>query len=461
MFDDNRSNLSKHINNFSAALKSQNPLCVFDPSVVSDAISHLDLEYRERIFGPFMTLWAFLLQCLDVDKSCKNAVAQLLAFRKSNGLPLISIGTGGYCLARSRLPLDFFIRVAQSIADRLSSATDQNWLWMGSKVKVVDGTTISICDTKKNAAEFPKLSLQKNGVGFPLVRTLGIFSLSTGVLQNLAIGGCKGKGTGEQTLLNRLWGSFSEGETLLGDALFSSFTILVSAKTRGVKVVTELKKSRGQKLKGRSTDRLIHLDKPKHKPEYLSEKEFLEMPMSILVRILTITIAPKGFRPKKKYILTTYVDKKAISSDNIKELYRRRWAVEINIRYLKTQMGMEIINAKSPDMVKKTIWVYMIAYNLVRTFMITAAVKYDRIPSELSFETTIKLLRAFRGNGQVTKGDLSTIITAIAACRVGNRGERYEPRALKRRRKPYSNLMESRPLAKSRLYKRAKAKKKL
>jgi hypothetical protein len=48
-------------------------------SAIKLAISEVKIKYKKRLFDPFITLWAFLSQVLDSDKTCHNAVSKIIA----------------------------------------------------------------------------------------------------------------------------------------------------------------------------------------------------------------------------------------------------------------------------------------------------------------------------------------------------------------------------------------------
>src|SRR5215470_8262945 len=62
-------------------------------------------KYRQRVFCPLVTLWAWLSQCLSQDKSMREAVTRILANRVMTGLPACSAATASYAEARARFPL--------------------------------------------------------------------------------------------------------------------------------------------------------------------------------------------------------------------------------------------------------------------------------------------------------------------------------------------------------------------
>jgi hypothetical protein len=49
-------------------------------STIKEAIDELKIKYYRRLFDPFVTIWAFLSQVLDTDKSCHNAVSRVIAW---------------------------------------------------------------------------------------------------------------------------------------------------------------------------------------------------------------------------------------------------------------------------------------------------------------------------------------------------------------------------------------------
>jgi len=196
-------------------------------------------DHRERLYTPTLTLTMFLGQAMSADRSCQSAVDQPIASQLLAGLPAGSAKTGGYCIARGRLPLPMVSTLAHQSGALPSAQAPKSWLWRGRHVKLVDGTTVSMPDTEENPAGFPQHSAQEPGVGFPLVRILGVMSLSNGALLNAAIGPFKGKGTGEHGLFRSLQESFVAVDIVLGDRYFCSYFLIADMLKRGVDVLFE------------------------------------------------------------------------------------------------------------------------------------------------------------------------------------------------------------------------------
>lgn len=66
------------------------------------------------------------------------------------------------------------------------------------------------------------------------------------------------------------------------------------------------------------------------------------------------------------------MDKTIYPTLEIVGLYYQRWDVELDLRHLKTTLGMDVLRCKTPAMVRKEIHVYLLAYNLLRSLMWSA-----------------------------------------------------------------------------------------
>jgi len=429
--------------------------------LVFELIKELDLSFRARIFTPYTTIILFLSQVFNEDGTCIFAIACFISSQITKHTKQCALNTGSFCKAKARLP----IALVESLARRIGQTTEKSygsrWMWKHGRVKVVDGTGVSMPETPANLAVFPRHSGRTAQVGFPVGRVVAVFSLSTGTLIDLAIAGWKGKGTGETSLLHKLWHCFAPGETILGDGLYASFWIVAYAQSRGNHIVAELPHRSHWRVKQRKEDQCITIRKPDKKADCLTQDEFDALPSQINVRIVKVRCAPKGFRVKTKFVLTTHLSSGGVNISDIADLYKRRWEVETNLRSLKTILGMDVLKGKSPDMVKKEIWVHMLAYNLIRAAMAEIGRSAKRLPTSLSFQLTQQLIAItymMQLFGVTTRNAAGEILKLGSSIEVGNRPDRYEPRAVKRRKKNFTFLTEPRTNAKYRLYKKFKGK---
>ena len=394
----------------------------------------------DTIYTPLVVLRLFLLQVLNQDGSCKAAVARFLIERIANGETEVSNSSGPYCVARKRLPLDLLMDAVREIAAQVINLGNM-WTWYGYDVYMVDGTTVLLPDTEENQDEFPQQKNQKPGLGFPIVRLCALISLATGTLVDYALAPYEGKGTGETSLFSRMMGPLNKGSLLLADRYYATFAIitLLFLKDVPVLMINHAKRivdySTGTVL-GKN-DHLIEWIKPVIKPIWMTQEDYDKLPNSVIVR---------EFRVKGIDYVTTLLDHKKFNKKEMADLYQQRWNVEVDLRSLKTYMGMEMLGCLTPEMIKKEIAVYFMAYNLIRSIIAQSAIIHEKHPRNISFAGAVQLIVAGATNMvnmviQFTIDMVNIILHAISTNTIGNRKQPTQPRAIKRRPKPYPLLM--------------------
>lgn len=436
------------------------PFAEFLPAEqVEQALQQENVSFRDRLFSPLVTLWVFLSQVLDPDHSCRAAVARFCAWRAARGLAACSANAGAYCKARGRLPEGVLARLARVTGRMTQDQAPVAWRWQGHHVKVIDGTTLSMPDTPANQQAYPQLGTQQPGSGFPMARVVVLFALAVGTVLDAALGRCRGKGTGETALFHTLQHNLEPGDLLLADRYYGSYWELALAQRGGWEMVCRLHQRRqpdfrcGQRL-GRA-DHVVHWTKPK-RPEWLDEATYDALPDKLLVRELRVRVPHVGFRTRVLVVATTLLDPETFPQQDVALLYRVRWYAELDLRALKQTLQMDILRGQSPEMVRKEVWAHLLAYNLLRGLLAESALALGRLPWELSFKGALQTVNAFAAVlWTATAEELVTLcqrlVAAILQHRVGQRPNRYEPRARKRRPKKFPPLTEPRQKARARL----------
>ena len=186
----------------------------------------------------------------------------------------------------------------------------------------------------------------------------------------------------------------------------------------------------------------------------MDKETYDQTPKSLTLRQVEVDVEEPGFRVDSLVVVTTLTDAKAHTAVDISELYFQRWHVELDIRATKCTLGMDVLRCKSPEMVRKEIWTCLLAYNLIRRTMLQAAKGSGLSPRQLSFTAAMQAMAA--SWVVLPTLDASTIATLIAVhiegltgVIVGNRPDRVEPRAVKRRPKPIRYLTMKRDEARS------------
>ena len=418
----------------------------------------------KAVYTPPVTLWAMLSQMLFTgeQRSCVAAVVRVAAFYALLGREVCSTNTGADCRARAKVPEGLVRRLTLQVARDCEAQAPAAWRWKGRNVRLVDGTTFSMPDTVENQAEYPQSTVQAEGLGFPILRAVALCSLATGMVLALACGPYAGKETGETALLRTLFDALSRGDVVLADRYFGGWFMLALLQALGVDFVSrlhQLRKAdfpRGRRLgKG---DHVVWWPKPE-RPEWMDQETYDRLPQQIEVRELHVNVDVPGFRTESLVVVTSLLDPKEYSRDDLASLYRRRWVVELHLRDIKTAMQLDVLRCKTPAMVRQELWTGLLVYNLIRQSMLQSAHQTERQPDELSFTATMQMLAntwltaavVVDENGAAADPLVTLRVIHGGSHRVGNRPDRVEPRAVKRRPKPHPLLTKPRAQARAAL----------
>jgi Transposase DDE domain len=415
-------------------------------------------QWRSRIYTPWITLSMFLSQILSSDHSCGDALGRFQKYRKDCGMPPVADNTASYCEARQRLPEEVVWELARRSGQSIHKKADVQWLFQGRTVKLLDGSTVIMPDTEANQAEYPQSPSQKPGLGFPIARILLVISLAVGTVLEAAVGPYQGKQASELGLLRQISGAFQPGDIALADRFFCSYWVITDSQARGVDIIFRLHQTRKTDFRrGRRLgpdDHIVTWPKAQ-RPDWMSPAEYATMPKELKLREIRVRIKDRKKRTREIVIVTTLLDATKYPASSLGDLFRQRWHAELDIRSLKSTMGMEMLRTKSPDMVRKEIGMHLLAYNLIRGVMAEAARGRDVQPRELSFNGARQTVRAFEETHlyepKEIAADFPLLLDLISQKRVGDRPDRHEPRAIKRRPKPYHLLTIPRAQAKRRI----------
>jgi hypothetical protein len=407
---------------------------------------------RQRIYSVRRLFWAFLYQVLNPHCPCREVVRQIQAFFDLHNLGPIGQGTGGYCTARDRFPRDRLPRIRHAVAahaQKVLPLAQQHW--HGWNPKVIDGTTIKLPDTAPNQRAYPQSRSQRPGCGFPLMKLVGLFSLTSGALLDYTSGN---KHHAEQALLHKLFCRLVPRDLVLADRGFCSYVLLALLGRRQVAGLLRLHAAKpadlrqGKRLGKR--DRLFTWRKPLGKSRYLSRTLWQRLAKELTVRVVRFQFHVPGYRAESVTLVTTLLDPKLYPAHDLARLYARRWQIELWFRDLKTTLGMEELRCQSPKMLHKELEMFLIAYNLIRALGAEASAGYEVPLDRISFKGTVAATRQYSivmaqaRSQKKRRALLADLLRVIALDQVPHRPGRREPRAVKRRPKPYALLNKPR-----------------
>ena len=402
---------------------------------------------RSAIFSAPIVLWAFLAQVLRDGKgaACASAVAEIAAYRQQTGQRVPSGDTGDSCRARAKLNEGALRHLVRGAAKDLDQQAPKLWRWHGRVAKLIDGFTFTMLDTGENQKAFPQAKTQKSGMGFPIVRACVVISLATAAIVDLAVGPDAGKQTGETALLREILSALDPGDVAVFDRYFCSFMMLAILKLRGVDSCARLHPCRDNEFcrtqKLGEHDYRVTWTRPS-RPSWMSPELYEQIPQTLTLREVEFVVRVPGRRTETLTVMTTLTDPEAFPAEDIAELFGYRWNVELDIRVLKQTLGLNHVSCKTPAMVRRHLWVTLLAYNLIRKVMACAAAVHDKQPRQLGFTMACQtILSSYMllatGACKDTPQYWQSALERIAANQVANRPGRIEPRVLKRRRHHY------------------------
>jgi len=403
---------------------------------------------RDRCWNLRLVFWTFLWQIAQAGASCREAIRQAQALCQAGGAAPPPDATSPYCQARAGLPTQRLQEIHDGLVQDARAATAAGDLWLGREVRVVDGSCVTAPDTAENQKAFPQQSVQKPGCGFPIIRLVGLLNLATGLLDAWATGQWRQH---EMTLVQTLWDELRPGTVLLGDRGFCSWGLLAQCRQRNVEAVFRVKGAvrrdfrRGRRLS--QHERLVTWRKPAQRPVTVRPVEWNALPEVLTLRLVRCRVGLPGFRTTQVILVTTLLDSAQYPPAALGQLYFRRWAMELTLRNLKTTLQMDMLSCKTPAMLERELRLHILVHNLVRRLMLEAARRHRVALERISFAGALAAARRYsealaQARSQRRRRQLlDDLFRVLAADRVPARPGRREPRAIKRRPKPYPRLM--------------------
>jgi hypothetical protein len=407
---------------------------------------------RERVFSLRLTFECFVWQVLKPKTACREVVRHVQALFRLHGRGWIDEDDSAYIQARLRLPCERLERAVGATAQAADRRAGTGGQLNGRPVKVADGSSTQLPDTRANQKRYPQSPVQKPGCGFPILKFMVLFSLCSGAVLNVMMGNLHDH---DLRLLHGLWEALKEGDILLGDRAFGEFTCLAALPSLlKVDVVARLHQCR--KADFRKAQRLSKHEglfswtKGSTRSEVLSAKEWGLLPGQITVRLIRFTATIRGFRGRRITLVTSLLDPKLYPAEQLIALYARRWRLELCLRDLKTTMGLEQLRCQTPAMAEKELLAYLVAHNLIRCVMAEAVALYQVDLERVSFKGSVDALRQYsnaigQARNQKMRAQLwQDLLLNLARDLVPHRPGRLEPRVVKRRPKNFGWLTKPR-----------------
>jgi hypothetical protein len=416
-------------------------------------------RFYERLYTPLIVVWCFVFQRLNADHSLDAVVAHVSSgavdhLDDRHQVPVSerieSQSTAAYAKARKRLPLAVLEGVVQQLAQAADQYLGDGARWHGHPVALLDGTTLLARPESELVKRYGQAQNQHGTAYWVVIRAVAAFCLQTASLLWVADGS---QHESEQVLAKSVLARLAPNTVCVGDSAFGIFSVAQAARHYNVLTLLRLTTSRARALaKGRM---LSGEDRPMQWAPSKADQSDPTMSLApISGRLIYQRIERDGFRPVDLYIFTTLLDQSEYSVEELLALYGRRWHVELDLRYVKSTLDLDLLTGKSVAMVQKELWAGLASYNLVRACMTMAAQRADLTPLSLSFakcwrriKRALSALRPTDTTDEVAKR-LRRLLSSLAQCRLQKRELfRVEPRAVRRRPVVYPALKGSRAKA--------------
>jgi hypothetical protein len=378
---------------------------------------------RDRLLTPVVTTHLALARALHGG----TAITHL---RQLAG---VTFTPSAYCQAIARLPESFFDLLQTLVTNRLGQDRRGD-RWLGHQLFLIDGSSVSMPDTPQLQAAFGRPTGQACGCGFPVAHLLVLFEAATGYLRKTILAPLR---THDLAHAAATHPELRPGDVLVGDRAFGSFAHLSLLQSRGRHGSFRLHQRRPRPA---ARDHLTTYTKPQERPSWMTAEEFAALPSALTVREVRVRVRTPGRRVRQLALVTTLLDRRLYPARELARVYERRWQVEVNLRSLKVTLGMDVLRSKTTDGVRKEVWVFGLAYNLVRRVMRAAADRQQVNIDRISFVDALRWLR------QAGKEERVPVLVVHP-----HRPGRFDPRVRKRRPKQYPLMQRPRAVLKQEL----------
>jgi hypothetical protein len=353
--------------------------------------------FYDRLWTPPITLWYFIWQGLRL----KQTLEAVLTDARRGGADALSSGptplsqalrskaTTAYAKARQRLPLDW----VRSAFTQLSGALlhSSGGRPQDLPVELLDGSTKRLRPYGDIADHFPAHRTRRQRSYWCVARVVVSFCAATGLATAALLGSLH---LSEQALAVQLILERAARVLYVGDRNFGVWRVVRAAFQSNGQALVRLTKVRARSLLGKK-HRTAFLDLAlRWSPTSHDQADAGLLRLPVPGRLVIIQAQRKGYRAQTLYLFTTLTDGLTYPPQRLLQLYGWRWQVELDYRTLKSTMQMDQSETKSADMVRKEFYAGLMAYNLVRSLMSSAAEQSHCPPTALSFTKIHGLLAA-------------------------------------------------------------------
>lgn len=404
--------------------------------------------WRTRQLPPAVTVRSMVHRSLHPDRSIAAVVADLVA---SGICSAVTLTDSAWCQARSTLPIGLMVELRRRTADVMRDRFGKDHLTFARPVFIGDGSTLSMPDESALVEAFGYADGKHGPSRFPVARITFLTLAGVEAIWDYRLDDYR---CDENAQLHDMWHILPVGAILILDRKFSSFYNLAKLPQRRIDVVTRLHQRRDphrlitEGVRIGPNEWIVPL---KLAPQLRRKYDDPSLPQIVRVRLIR-TAYHKGGKRHTLWLVTTLLDPDRYPRSKVVALYRRRWGIETRIASVKVTLELTVLRSKTVPNVHAEVEAALLGHNLVWS-LIQEAAEHADVPSEkISFAGAIKVVLAFSHVlGYVTGSQRQPLYSRMLDCIACRRNHhppgRTEPRAVKRDRRRYPFLKESREQA--------------
>ena len=380
------------------------------------------VQRRVRDLPARVVVYLLLAGCLFADLGYPQVWCRLVA--GLDGLPAAFPTASAMTQARRRLgsaPLRALFDLLRGPA-----VVPAGTRWRGLLTCAIDGTIMTVADSRANLAVFSKQRGGPTGGGsYPALRLLALVACGTRTVIDAVFGPASG---GETTYAPRLLASLHAGMILLADRNFGAGFLAAQINRTGADFLIRVRTGRG--APGLPVMRR------------LPDGSWLSRFGGVPVRVVDagVTIATTAGRTTGRYrLVTTLTGHASYPAGELVTLYHQRWEIETAYLELKsTILGGRVLRARTPDGIDQEVYALLVTYQALRTAMADATATVPGLdPGRASFTIALQAARdqVILATGVIagTATDLAGAIgRAVLASPMPSRRLRTSPRVVKR-----------------------------
>jgi hypothetical protein len=421
-------------------------LALFEQLIPTDALNDFDAGHA-CLFNSWLVTWLMVWQRAQGHASLAQAAAEVLVGPTADHLPDckrvrerdLSPNTSAYSQARSRLPREAAIRVADTVFATLTA--DLPPAWKGRPAYLIDGSSLTLTHQPELVEQFPPAVNQHGASHWPVVRFVVAHELSTGLSPRWEWGPMYGpRATSETALARAVLRRLPAASVVIDDRNFGILAMVHDAVAAGHDVLVRMTEKRFRAVTKGMT--------PTGPGEWagvwrptrwdLRNNPGLAADAAVRGRFVERRLGRDG----EEVVLLLFTTLMGETPEELATLYGRRWDIESDIKDIKQTLEMHALSGRSVDTVEKEMILGGVAYNLTLMVRRMAAERAGVPPRDLSFTRTLALVTAFArgvgsGDPERQRDRFERLLKAVAKCRLHRRKGRDRPRDLIPRRRGY------------------------